>query len=158
MVALLDLNVLIALAWPNHVHHELALRWFRENQASGWATCPVTQSGFVRVSANHRVFPEAASPQEAVLLLRRITALTHHVFWADDVPLVDSELFAPQKIQGYRQVTDAHLLALALRHDGCLATLDRGIRNLVPETFSAADVVCLLTAPEPSAAGSTDSA
>ena len=153
MVALLDLNVLIALAWPNHVHHGVALRWFKENQTLGWATCPATQSGFVRVSANRRVIPEAASPQEAVLLLRRITALAHHVFWADDVPLVDSEFFAPEKIQGYRQVTDAHLLALALRRGGRLATLDRGIRSLVPEAFPAADVVCLLTAPKPSGAG-----
>ncbi len=147
MVALLDLNVLIALAWPNHVHHRVALRWFQENQALGWATCPVTQSGFVRISANRRVIPDAASPQEAVLLLRRITALAHHVFWADDVSLVDSEFFAPEKIQGYRQVTDAHLLALALRRGGRVATLDRGIGTLVPDAFSASDAVCLLTAP-----------
>ena len=148
MVALLDLNVLIALAWPNHVHHEVALRWFKDNQPLGWATCPATQSGFVRISANRRVIPEAASPQEAVLLLRKITALANHTFWADDAPLVDSEYLAPEKIQGFRQVTDAHLLALALRHGGRLATLDRGIPSLVPDAFSAADVVCLLTDPE----------
>jgi len=144
-VALLDVNVLIALAWPNHVHHELALEWFKERQPLGWATCPTTQSGFVRVSSNRQVLPNAKSPYEALLLLQRITALPHHVFWADDIAMTNSHFIAPMKIQGYRQVTDAHLLALALRQDGCLATLDRGVRHVVPEGFSANEVICLLT-------------
>jgi toxin-antitoxin system PIN domain toxin len=144
MVALLDVNVLIALACPNHIHHSLALRWFRDNQGQGWATCPVTQAGFIRVSSNHRVIEEAPSPQEAALLLRRITALEHHEFWADDIPLVESEFFATERIRGYRQVTDAHLLALARSRSGRLATLDRRIRNLLPNSADDA-AVCLLT-------------
>jgi hypothetical protein len=86
-VALLDVNVLVALAWPNHAHHELALRWFKKHQKWGWATCPTTQSGFVRVSSNQQVLPNAKSPHEALLLLRRITVLPHHVFWADDTAM-----------------------------------------------------------------------
>jgi toxin-antitoxin system PIN domain toxin len=129
-VALLDVNVLIALAWPNHVHHELALRWFKEQEVWGWATCPTTQSGFVRVSSNRQVLPNAKSPQEALLLLRRITALPHHIFWADDIAMAHSQLIAPRKIQGHRQVADAHLLALSLRQDGRLATLDGGYATL----------------------------
>jgi hypothetical protein len=143
--ALLDSNVLIALGWPNHVHHECALAWFRAHQKNGWATCPLTQSGFVRVSSNRAVIPEAKSPREAVDLLRQITALPHHRFWADDISLSRSELVAVKKLVGYRQVTDAHVLALALRHDGRLATLDRGIRQLVPDGFVPREVVCLLT-------------
>jgi uncharacterized protein len=143
--ALLDTNVLVALAWPNHVHHACALAWFRAHQKNGWATCPVTQSGFVRVSSNRAVIPEAKPPQEAVDLLRRITALPHHRFWTDDISLSSSEFVAAKKLVGYRQVTDAHVLALALRHDGCLATLDSGIRQLVPDGFAPREVVCVLT-------------
>jgi toxin-antitoxin system PIN domain toxin len=79
MICLLDVNLLVALAWPNHVHHAAALGWFRRNQATGWATCPLTQSGFVRVSSNSAMVSDARSPQEAIQLLRRIVALPHHV-------------------------------------------------------------------------------
>ena len=143
-VSLLDVNVLVALAWPNHVHHETAGRWFAENQRQGWATCPLTQSGFVRVSSNHRLIPEARSPGEAVLALRRIVALPHHVFWPDDVSLAVSRFVALEKLVGYQQVTDAHLLALALRKGGRLATLDAAIRGLVPRGFQPAKVVCVI--------------
>ena len=144
-VALLDVNLLIALAWPNHVHHDTALGWFKRNQVGGWATCPVTQSGFVRVSSNARVMPEARSPAEALLLLRRITGLPGHRFWADDISLPVTQLIDPSKLQGYRQVTDAHLLALALRYRGRLATLDDGIPGLVPSGYDPANTVCVLT-------------
>ena len=144
MVSLLDINVLIALAWPNHVHHEIALRWFKKSQASGWATCPISQSGFTRVSSNSQLMPEARSPEEALHLLRRIVALPQHTFWNDDIAIATSEFIAPEKLFGYRQVTDAHLLALALRHRGRLVTLDQGVRTLVPDRFQASDVVCVL--------------
>lgn len=144
MVGLLDVNTLVALAWPNHVQHERGLDWFERHQHMGWATCPVSQSGFIRVSSNHRVLPHARTPYECLLLLRRITALPHHVFWTDDIDLTASELVAPERLQGYRQVTDAHLLAIALRHEGRLVTFDRGLRNLVPETHAKQNVVTVI--------------
>lgn len=133
MITLLDVNVLIALAWPNHIHHLSAQRWFRENLEDGWATCPVTQSGFVRVSSNRSALPDAKSPHEAILLLRRIVERPGHVFWDDDVSLATSQDIDPSRLQGHRQVTDAHLVALALRRGGRLATLDETIRQLVPK-------------------------
>ncbi|HRC85128.1 MAG TPA: PIN domain-containing protein [Thermoanaerobaculia bacterium] len=144
MVALLDLNVLIALAWPNHVHHEPALAWFRRHQGAGWATCPATEAGFVRVSSNRQVMPAARTPAEAIQLLRRIRALPGHEFWADDISLATSEWVDPLRLIGHRQVSDAHLLALALKNGGRLATLDRGIRQLVPPGYSPQEVVALL--------------
>lgn len=141
--ALLDINVLVALAWPNHVHHGLALDWFRRNQPMGWATCPLTQSGFVRVSSNHRVMPEAKSPAECLLLLERIVALSGHTFWVDDLRLTETAYVDRLRLQGYRQVTDAHLLALALRHGGRLATLDRAVGTLLPHGWDAGTVCCL---------------
>jgi toxin-antitoxin system PIN domain toxin len=144
MIGLLDVNVLIALAWPNHLHHATALEWFDENREFGWATCPLTQSGFVRVSSNQKVLPDARSPKEAFKLLSRLTALEHHVFWHDDTSLANSTLIAPHRLQGYRQVTDAHLLAIALRHGGRLVTMDRAIRGLAPDGFVADLVVTLV--------------
>jgi uncharacterized protein len=144
VISLLDINVLIALAWPNHVHHQAALGWFGRNRKSGWATCPLTQSGFVRVSSNAHVLTDARSPREAIALLRRIVGLRDHVFWPDDISVAASEFIDEQKLLGCRQITDAHLLAVALRHGGRIATLDRGLAHLVPAPHAAKDVVCFV--------------
>ncbi len=133
MITLLDVNVLVALAWPNHVHHRAARDWFRTQRAHGWATCPTTQHGFMRVSANPRVTPEARSPQEAALLLRRLTSIDGHVFWPEDSTLLDEKWVPLDKIRTHHQISDAQLLSLALSHGGCLATFDRGISRLVPD-------------------------
>lgn len=144
MIHLLDVNLLVALAWPNHIHHAAALDWFRRNQAAGWATCPLTESGFVRVSSNSSVMPEARSPREAIHLLRRIVALPHHVFWHDDVSLASSDFADEVPLAGYRQVTDVHLLTLARHRGGRLATLDGKMRSLVPRGLDAAEILCLV--------------
>jgi hypothetical protein len=130
---LLDVNVLVALAWPNHVHHAAALAWFDEVGRAGFATCPVTQSGFVRVSSNKRAIPDARSPREAREILRRITALPGHVFWPDDIEIASNQHIAWERLGSHAQVTDAHLLALAIRHGGRLATFDRVLVDLAPE-------------------------
>ncbi len=130
---LLDVNVLVALAWPNHVHHATALAWFDEIGRAGFATCSVTQSGFVRVSSNMRAIPDARSPREAREILRRITALPGHVFWPDDIEIASNQHIAWERLGSHAQVTDAHLLALAIRHGGRLATFDRVLVDLAPE-------------------------
>ena len=145
MAVLLDVNVLVALAWPNHIHHEIAHRWFEKNHDKGWATCPVTQSGFIRVSSNRGIIREAKTPSEALILLKRITKGDHHVFWIDDVDLTRAEMIAPDRIQGYRQVTDAHLVSLAIRHRGRLATFDRGIAGIVPDAVDPSEVLVYLS-------------
>ena len=153
MIALLDVNTLVALAWPNHIHHEAAHRWFaeyREQPERGqqaeqgdqgeqsWVTCPITESGFVRVSSNPATTPEARSPVEAIELLQRMVDQPGHVFWSDDISLATDELVSRQRLVGYRQVTDAHLLSLAIRRGGRLVTFDQGILQLVPETETRA--------------------
>lgn len=144
MIQLLDVNVLVALAWPNHVHHALAHQWFASNQSKGWATCALTQSGFVRVSSNRRAIPQAQSPQAALALLEQMLDLPGHHFWIDDTSLVKSRFVARERLMGYRQITDAHLLALARRHGGQLATFDRGVRELLPGSDDPRDAVALL--------------
>lgn len=141
---LLDVNVLVALAWPNHIHHERALAWFRDNQEAGWATCPVTEAGFVRVSSHRSAIPEAKSPQEAIHLLGRMVALPHHHFWRDDVSLARTDEVPRERIAGHRQVTDAHLMALTLRRGGRIATFDRGLPGLLPAALDPDAVVTLI--------------
>ena len=126
---LLDVNVLIALAWPNHVHHGEALRWFETKAVKGFRTCPMTQAGFVRISSNPSFVANPPGPLDAMALLTRITKLPGHDFWPDDLSL--TEAFGPVPVLAtHRHVTDGYLLALAAAHDGVLATLDRGIGPL----------------------------
>jgi uncharacterized protein len=125
-----DVNVLVALAWPNHVHHVAANRWFESLGDQAWATCPITQSGFIRVSANPRIVDSAVSPSEAQEVLRGLTKLGTHQFWADEVDFTSPDV-SMRLVMGYRQVTDAYLLALVTSRDGKLVTLDRAIVDLL---------------------------
>lgn len=128
---LLDVNVLIALAWPNHVHHEIAQRWFESSGRKAWATCPLTQLAFVRISSNPGIVAAAVSPRDAARLLSAITAQPGHEFWPDELDLAAIAEFSSLALIGHRQVTDAYLVALARGRGGRLATLDRGVADLV---------------------------
>lgn len=128
---LLDLNVLLALAWPNHVHHRAAHAWFRDRSEEKFATCPLTQCGFVRLSSNPAFTPDAVSPQEALDLLGRITRMDRHAFWPDDLDLTGPESVPASLLLGHRQVTDAYLIGLAIQHRGRFATFDRGVVALL---------------------------
>ncbi len=133
-VALLDVNVLVALAWPNHAHHHAARKWFTDHRHSGWATTPITEAGFVRVSSNKAAIPTATTPSVAIALLTRLTSGGDHAFWPDDVRGVTGETTDPARLSSYRDVTDAHLVAVASRHGGSLVTFDARIERLVPTT------------------------
>ncbi len=126
-MALLDVNSLVALAWDSHVHHARMRAWFAENSSGGWATCPLTESGFVRVSSNPQVLPAAIGIDAARAVLSTLRALDTHRFLTDDVSLSDNDVPA---ITGYRQVTDAHLLTLARRRGVRLLTFDAGVLAL----------------------------
>ncbi len=123
---LLDVNLLIALAWPSHVHHAEAQRWFGQRKSSGFSTCPITQTGFVRIASNPKFMRAAVAPEAALALLREITAMPEHEFWPDDLTLEDA-LGEEVTLVGHRQVTDAYLAALAAKHGGVVATLDRAM-------------------------------
>ena len=144
MVALPDVNVLVALAWPIHVHHELVHEWIAEHEGQQWATCPLTQSGFVRVSSNRHVIPAAKSPREALRALELMLAHPQHVFLPDHVSIADRQWVAADKLIGHRQVTDAHLLGVALMSGAQLVTLDRSVVSLVPAGLDQKQVVALI--------------
>jgi uncharacterized protein len=131
---LLDINLLIALAWPQHIHHAQAHAWFGKTGHQAWATCPVTQLGFIRISSNSKIIPAAVSPREAIAMLDKISSLAGHEFWPDDVAPVAASTFASLALVGHRQVTDAYVLALAQHHKAALATFDRGMVELIAGT------------------------
>lgn len=129
-IGLLDVNMLIALGWTSHAHYPIAHRWFAQNRSAGWATCPITQCAFVRLSSNRSFNPDAVSPTEAAALLRTLISANDHEFWPDDIS-VDGEFVPLQMAMGYRQVSDAYLLGLAMHRGGKLVTLDKRIRSIV---------------------------
>ncbi len=125
--ALLDVNILVALFNPAHIHHELAHDWFADHRGDGWATCPVTENGFVRVLSGPASGVPTLRSGDLIDRLQRFCASGHHVFWPDAVSLLDSALFNPRLVSGHRQVTDIYLLGLAKKMKGTLATFDRSI-------------------------------
>ena len=126
-VALLDVNVLLALFDAQHVHHEAAHAWFEDNRVRGWATCAITENGFVRVVSNPRYPGRGTSAADAARRLQRLCSSAGHRFWTDAVSIRDEERFRYRQLGGHRRVTDLWLLALAVSHDGLLATFDRGV-------------------------------
>jgi toxin-antitoxin system PIN domain toxin len=126
-VGLLDVNALVALAWDSHVHHAATRTWFAANAAAGWATCPLTESGFVRVSSNLVVLPSAIGVEDARRVLASLRSVGGHRFLVDDVSMTDGDV---PPLVGHRQVTDAHLLTLARRNEVRLVTFDGGVQAL----------------------------
>lgn len=141
--ALLDVNVLVALFSPDHVHHDVAHDWFADARASGWATCPITENGLVRILSNPASSPSAERPGAIRARLEKFCGSGHHVFWSDDLSLRDKTIFRETLALGSRQITDAYLLALARHHGGCLATFDRTIPLTAVIDASAAHVLVI---------------
>jgi uncharacterized protein len=124
---LLDVNVLLALAWPNHQFHSAATRRLGRT-GQRWATCALTQLGFIRLSSNPAITGGAVRPGEAASLLARMVADPLHVYLPLSPPVEAAEAF--EKILGYRQVTDAYLAAVAREHNARLLTFDTRARDL----------------------------
>jgi Predicted nucleic acid-binding protein, contains PIN domain len=128
---LLDTNLLIALLWPSHTQHDIAVKWFAKHRAKGWATCSLTEAGFVRIVSNPAFSRDAVTPREAASLLAVNTTADDHEFWRDELPYADASAFASARLVGHQQVMDAYLLGLAIHRNGMLATLDQRIAALM---------------------------
>ncbi len=124
--ALLDINVLLALLDSDHVDHKRALDWLDAEIDSGWASCAITQNGFIRIISQPR-YPSPISPTEAMNLLGRACNSEHHEFWTCDVSLLDTRIIDRSCLHGPRQITDAYLLALATVHEGRFISFDRSL-------------------------------
>ena len=131
MVFLLDVNVLIALGDPYHVHHDRAQAWFHQEKARAWATCPITENGFLRILGNPAYKDSPGSPSKLQSVLQAICSAPGHQFWPDSVSLRDEKHYST--LPSFSHLTDFYLLALAIRHQAKLATFDRRIDpSLIP--------------------------
>lgn len=144
MAYLLDVNVLVALMWPAHEAHVAVQEWFAGNSSQGWATCPLTQAAFVRITSNPAFSRDAVPPHEAVRILAANVGHSSHEFWPDDISFVQAGLPLAKRLAGHQQVTDAYLLGLAIHHAGRLVTSDRAILSLLPEKSRDRGFVALI--------------
>jgi uncharacterized protein len=126
MRALLDVNVLIALLDANHVHHARSTRWLDSNASQGWASCPLTQNGCVRILSQPS-YPNTVSAAEVAARLYEATQGAAHVFWPDSISVLAPDAIDWPLLLSPRHLTDAYLLALAVEHRGCLVTLDESV-------------------------------
>jgi toxin-antitoxin system PIN domain toxin len=141
---LLDANALIALLWPRHEHHDRLRRWFSRHAAQGWATCAFTQSAFVRIVCQPAFAGQALAVSEVSELLMRNAAHPGHRLLAMDFGIAEVLGCCTGGVVGHRQVTDAWLLTLAVRHAMKLLTLDRGVSSLLATDAERARHVTLL--------------
>lgn len=135
--ALFDVNVLIALHDSEHVHHQVAYEWLLANEEQGWASCPLTQNGCVRILSQPN-YPNPMLLVDALEMLDSSCADASHQFWSDDISLLDATRLNRQRMHGYRQLTDLYLLALAVKHGGRFVTFDAkvplsAVRGAKPE-------------------------
>ena len=140
-VSLLDINVLLALTWPNHTFHLAAHHWFDKFSGRLWATCTLTELGFIRLSSNQSFHSEIVTPKEAASELKKFCRDTGHRFWTSPTA-ADPTLFGRAK--GHQQVNDAWLVELTRAHGGVLATFDKRLHvhdpsgtliELIPTSF-----------------------
>ncbi|MBW3604574.1 MAG: PIN domain-containing protein [Actinobacteria bacterium] len=140
--ALLDVNVLLALLDSDHADHGRARDWITAEMAHGWASCAITQNGFVRIVSQPR-YPSPVVPPEAIARLSRAAATEHHEFWLCSVSLLDEHTIDRSRIHGPRQVTDAYLLALATAHGGRFVTFDQSMALTAVKAASNDNLVVL---------------
>ena len=141
---LLDVNVLIATAWPTHQAHQKVHQWIGRHAKEGWATCPFTETAFVRILSTPAFSPNALTPADALALLRANLRHPAHCFWEDDVSFIQAVGPFSERLVGHQQVSDAYLLGLAIHRKGRLATLDRGILTLLQEKSRDRDRVVVI--------------
>jgi uncharacterized protein len=134
---LLDVNLLIALLWPPHEAHTRAQHWFAKNADEGWATCAMTQAGFVRIVSNPAFSHRVVSPRDALDVLKGSLNHPAHRFWTEDIGVTEALGHLGRRLLGHQQITDAYLLGLAIHKKGRLATLDRSVAGLLPDERAA---------------------
>ncbi len=135
--SLLDLNVLIALTEPDHIHRNRAERWFLSSGKDDWGVCPLTEAGFIRITTNPSMQAGTITLGRAIAILQALRVHPGYHYW----PITDAESWVAvtagfaARISGHRQITDAYLLGLAIKHDGVLVTFDRGLRYMAEPEF-----------------------
>lgn len=136
MTSLLDVNALISLLDANHVYHAAITGWMGQNDGH-WATCPITQNGYLRI-VTQASYPNAINMKQAIRTLSRAVSDADHEFLSDDISLLNPQLVAHQHIQGPKQLTDIYLLSLSVSRGARLVTFDDGVPSAaVPQATNA---------------------
>ena len=126
MRALLDVNVLIALLDCDHTSHGVAMHWFAQHARQGWASCPITQNGCIRIMS-HQSYPNALPVHSIMQRLAEACEEDVHEFWSDEISLLNPDVVDSTRIHGPRQLGDIYLLALAVENEARFVTFDTGI-------------------------------
>ena len=126
-VALLDVSVLVPLFKVGHTHHQAAHDWLAENIEFGWASCPITENGVIRILANPFRAEPSVRLNDLVQRLKTFCGAGHHQFWPDSISIADESLFNAPALRGHQQLTDVYLLGLAVQHAGRLVTFDQRV-------------------------------
>ncbi len=139
---LLDVNVLIALVDPAHLQHDQAHKWFARVGHKGFATCPLTENGLVRI-IGHPKYPNSPGPPSAVVQsLMAIRGLSGHKFWPDKISIAEDAFFASALLSSHSRVSDSYLLALAHANGGRLATMDQKLTTeAVPNANKSLELI-----------------
>lgn len=137
MRALLDINVIIALLDRGHLMHRAARHWMEQELEHGWATCPITENGVVRIMAQP-AYPNHRPAAQVAERLAEACSHTSHQFWPEQLSLLQAGLIRWERLLGPRQITDSYLLALAVAHGGRFVSFDKRISvDLVPGASAA---------------------
>lgn len=142
MRALLDINVLLALLDRDHIQHEQGRSWFEQEVRHGWASCAITQNGFLRI-LSQPTYPSPVSLARATRLLLSATSAPCHEFWRSEISILDETIFDRSRIHGPRQLTDVYLLGLAAHHGGRFVTFDQTVALSTVKAASARNLVVL---------------
>jgi len=132
---LLDINLLVALADPDHQHHPHVLKWFTKTGSSDWGTCAFTDAGFLRIMTSPKI--GALAVAEATEMLAHFTSHPGYRAWPINLPWATLSAPFQKRLFGHQQVTDAYLLGLAIHRKGILVSLDKGLRYLAGNQFAA---------------------
>jgi toxin-antitoxin system PIN domain toxin len=142
---LLDVSVLLAWLWPAHEAHKTAESWILHHRQEAWASCPITEMGFLRIVTNRSFSPDAPNWVEAIKILRKHTkGNPAHSFWKDSISLVEVGEKLGGRISGPNQITGAYLLAMAMQHKGCLVTFDYRVQSLAPKGSDECNALLIL--------------
>jgi len=133
---LLDINILLGIVWEDQQAHTTVFPWFRTTGRHSFATCGITQSGFVRISSSVKFGPTPVSIKEALQALNTLIEMPGHSFWPLDIGIPEATGSFVDKLFGPLQLTDAYLLGLAIAKNGTLVTRDRAIPQLAGKTFA----------------------
>lgn len=148
MVALLDISVLVALFEPDHVNHQITHDWFEDQRSDGWATCPLTENGLVRITTTPSFFDPPHRPADVLQRLQKFRTDRYHQFWPDSLSLTDTSVYEASLIRGPKQLTDIYLLGLATTMRGAFATLDLSVPLNAVKGATAANLIVISAGPE----------